>query len=704
MIEKSKWIWHKGKFAVNEYVDFVTDISINNVDENAAFYISVDTEYTLWINGEFVNCGQYHDYPQKKVYDILPVGKYLKKGENRIAIKAYYQGEYSFQYRIGERGVCFSLVNSGEIYKSSKNTRCRISKAYTNGEIHKTTRQLAYGWIYDAEKEDNWKDISYDVSAWEESIEKEIKTDFVPRPIKKLDILPPVKSAIIAQGYFLRENEQGTVAQKLSKDYLSHCDFNELFDGEKTFPVTVKSKNGTGIYIIVDIGKEECGFINLSLCTNAGTVVDVGYGEHLEDMRVRTLIKNSNGAHRHFANRYICKDGEQSFTHHFKRIAGRYLQIHISGFENLKINYCGLLPVCYPFEKETRLNLSDKLHSRIFDVCVDTLKLCMHEHYEDCPWREQALYGLDSRNQMLYSYYAFGDYEFTRASLDLLGQGIREDGFLQITSPTDETLTIPSFTFFWLIALKEYVDFSGDTDFARYYWAQIEDMVGKYTSVTSDGLIVPPVGKDYWQFYEWSDGMNGNFKKENEISDNEDFKDGAYNLIFYMTLKELLSLAVQIGEESFVSKYTPILDTIKSVYNEKFWNEKEGVFNTYLINGKREHLSEFVQAIALYCGICDSEKQNLLCDVLLNRNDLAPISLGVMVYKYDALVRYDKKNLRFVFDDIAEKWGHMLYKGATSFWETLDGEADFNNAGSLCHGWTASPLYFYCKYAEAIKE
>lgn len=51
----------------------------------------------------------------------------------------------------------------------------------------------------------------------------------------------------------------------------------------------------------------------------------------------------------------------------------------------------------------------DKLLQKIYDVSVYTLKCCMHEHYEDCPWREQALYTMDSRNQMLCGYYAFKD-------------------------------------------------------------------------------------------------------------------------------------------------------------------------------------------------------------------------------------------------------------------------------------------------------
>ena len=40
-------------------------------------------------------------------------------------------------------------------------------------------------------------------------------------------------------------------------------------------------------------------------------------------------------------------------------------------------------------------------------------------------------------------------------------------------------------------------------------------------------------------------------------------------------------------------------------------------------------------------------------------------------------------------------WGAMLDLGATTFWETLKGEADFGGAGSLCHGWSAMAAYYY---------
>src|SRR3546814_12618005 len=43
---------------------------------------------------------------------------------------------------------------------------------------------------------------------------------------------------------------------------------------------------------------------------------------------------------------------------------------------------------------------------------------------------------------------------------------------------------------------------------------------------------------------------------------------------------------------------------------------------------------------------------------------------------------------------IVESWRPMVLNGATSFWETTDGGDDFGYAGSLCHGWSALPVYY----------
>ena len=67
----------------------------------------------------------------------------------------------------------------------------------------------------------------------------------------------------------------------------------------------------------------------------------------------------------------------------------------------------------------------------------------------------------------------------------------------------------------------------------------------------------------------------------------------------------------------------------------------------------------------------------------------------MICFKFDALIKVDKeKYTPYIIKTIEEKYKNMLDNGATSFWETEDGESAFDNAGSLCHGWSAMPVYY----------
>lgn len=69
-----------------------------------------------------------------------------------------------------------------------------------------------------------------------------------------------------------------------------------------------------------------------------------------------------------------------------------------------------------------------------------------------------------------------------------------------------------------------------------------------------------------------------------------------------------------------------------------------------------------------------------------------------MYYKYEALLSNPDRYLPFVLDEIAEILGDMLYNNATTFWETTIGEDDFFKTASLCHGWSAIPVYVFGKF------
>ena len=66
-------------------------------------------------------------------------------------------------------------------------------------------------------------------------------------------------------------------------------------------------------------------------------------------------------------------------------------------------------------------------------------------------------------------------------------------------------------------------------------------------------------------------------------------------------------------------------------------------------------------------------------------------------FVYDALLAISQENAAYVLDDIRIRYKKMLDAGATTFWETEEGEKAFERTGSLCHAWSAVPILYYHK-------
>ena len=79
---KPIWLGMKNRLE-NHYVEFKKAFRIDATGK-FTLYISIDTEYELYINGNFAACNQYHDYPSSKAYDTIDVSYLLRQGENII--------------------------------------------------------------------------------------------------------------------------------------------------------------------------------------------------------------------------------------------------------------------------------------------------------------------------------------------------------------------------------------------------------------------------------------------------------------------------------------------------------------------------------------------------------------------------------------------------------------------------------------------
>lgn len=422
-------------------------------------------------------------------------------------------------------------------------------------------------------------------------------------------------------------------------------------------------------HLLYDLGRETAGYLFLSIRAQESGELQVAYGEHITDGCVRQYI-----GHRDFSLDFAFDAGEHSFEQLFVRVAARYLQIHApKGVEVLSV---GLLPTLYPVtEKEHSLT---GLDGRIYDTCVRTLRLCMNLHYEDCPWREQALYVLDSRNQMLSGYYAFCETAFQRANLVFMAKGTRPDGLLELTYPAVNTPAIPFFSLMYPVAVYEYIKHTGDQSILSEVMPTMRRFMKEICSRIDKNGLIAEFEAPYWNFYEWTKESDGAAK------------DGRYHLILNCALvyscEHFSKLCEMVGEHFSID-----LDRIKRAIEDTFFNREDGVF--FLSPACPGVASQLGNAMALLIGLGDERT----VAVLKSDQSLIPATLSMLTFVYDALLLQDSNSWEYILSDIRQKYGQMLTEGATSFWETIDGESAFGGAGSLCHGWSAIPVYYYHK-------
>jgi alpha-L-rhamnosidase len=692
---------------VNQYVEFRQEFDLPVASRGATLTICVDSNYVAWLNGQFVGTGQFSNYPDRRTYDVLPAGTAPRKGRNVLAILVRFNGQGFHSYIPGAPGAIWTLRAGKSIVASGRGALWRSSPCYRQGLVPKITRQLGFTWQYDASADDEWRRLEYAPGAdWSPIGPSDLAGPvalgtLIPRPIERLRIGGRTEAIVAAQGVFRRQpppgSEDKTLAWLMQRDWLSARTDGDvlgvsprynlrLTGGHEIKPVW---RDGDGVYLVIDLGREEAGCLELDLETDSGVVVDMAYGEHLEDLRVRAEIFGRN-----FADRYICKAGRQQYTHWLDRWAGRYLQLHIHGLKDrLAIHYVGLRTTEYPLERRGEFRTCDELANRIHEAGVRTLQLCLHERYEDCPWREQALYENDARNQALCGYYCFGEYSVPRTALDMLGRGLHDDGFLEMTAPSNLFRTIPSFSMVWILAMEDYYLHTGDAECIRAQIPTAEKMLAGWLASRVDGLMPSPQGKRFWHFYDWADGLDGDedYPGMSWVLTHQRF-DAPLNLYLCLALGAADRLLQAVGEPKRAWQCRSASRELRASIHRRFFDARAGAYRTYA--GKAPGpCADLTQALAILAKTAPAPiERRLRAQLAAGGDGWVQTTLSQSIYKFQAIMTDRRRHGPAVFEMIRRDWGGMLFRGATSLWEVNEGP---RGGSSLCHGWSAIPVFFY---------
>ncbi len=681
-----QWIWVSDKSA--RCAEFQTELNYHG--GNAILKISAKDKFAVYINNVFVYHGRgIHDVPKHKTVTSVDVTAFLKTGNNVLRVEsAYVHVEDEAFYM--PSAVAFEVFVNGEVIaKSCEDTLCRKGTHFSAGGV--VTGMLGVGLAYD---------FTASGDAWQKSTLVDSGCVETPRRIPLLNTGAPLPSTIVAQGIFaFRDGEK--LGEKMQRAWLSSMRFAQMTGKNRTVhadlheAVTFTAKGGDGVFVLADIGFETAGVVSFSLTVDKTCKAYLGWGEHLSDLRVRTEIDDRN-----FAQEFVLKEGKNDFDGYLERIGCRYLCLYVEA-ESVTVERLSVREVNYPF-RYPKKDFGDRLLNKIYETGRRTLDLCAHEYYEDCPWREQGHYA-DGRYQMLFGYSAFEEYEYPRESIRLMAYASRQDGFVELRSPMANPFTIPAHTAHWLLAVCENAEADYNEEFIKEMLPYAEKMLAAFQRRTNDIGITVFSEKEYWNWHDWTNGLEGGdelFMRTKPLP-----PDGAGILTVFIckAAKEFAKLERRVGNIQKAEELAAYGEELSEKL-ENFYDEEKGLYASYVRQATgKEGYHAYMQSLVVLAKDLPKERAENICKALKNpKGVMEDVGFGTLVWKYEAIIK-SMKDIAWCVEDICQRCGKMLFSGATSYWETPLGEADFDDAGSLCHAWTSVACYIFDKYLPQAK-
>jgi len=628
--------------------------------QSARLFLAAEGEMKVQCNGTRLPVTQFPSW-QKCRYvsevDLLPL---LSAGENCLCITLHHYGVGCFSRQNGVPGFIAELRLDGKTFLVSDTSwKTSPDPGYEGRRARVISRLLGLSFAARndlAEPEESLS--SCDDSAWEAAIPA-LFPDGV-RPSYEMRPLP-----------FLQESAPLPVSLLEKKG----CSLSSCGKGVSISP---QEK-----ILTIDLGREETGFFRIELDSPRVFSLEIHHGEHLADGHVRSDLCGSR-----YIDTLTVKEGKQSFLHPFRRFGARYLELHLPERDfSFTLFYAGLVPVHRETPERTAFYSSetDPREAELRETALHTLECCTHDHYEDCPWREQALYAYDSRNEMLFDYFtAKKNWRFAAASLELLRQGEFSARQLMLCAPSEADVYIPAFSLVWISALRENTLFSGDEKPLKKAWPTVKRLLAGAMENPAGGNLYAPTRYDgMWDFYEWTGALSKMEKQPHLL----------YQCYLMEALRSGAEIALVSGEKKEAAYYTERAEAIAGAVRRRFWRNTTQCYHLFADEPDDAPKYEHCQVLPLFLGIVPPRQKKILVAKIL-RDEFPRSTFSLLVYLGRALEAEGAEARSYLQKRFQNTFYPLIDQGATSLWETPKGEADFSGAASLCHAWSCVTLWF----------
>ncbi|MDE7417442.1 MAG: hypothetical protein K2N44_14275 [Lachnospiraceae bacterium] len=605
MNNNTKWIWKNGENNENTWMNFVKKFELPNAPQTATAQIAVDSKYWLYINGILaVFEGGIKRGPTKSstYYDEIDLAKYLKKGENTIAVLVWYFGKSGFSHlSSGQGGLLFEADIDGRRISSDDSWRVMKNPAYVKPDAFDAPanfRLSESNIYYDAARDiGQWYSMDYDISLWD-------KADMICSADE--GVYGTLQSRMIPQF-----KDYGL------KDYENSRDFEGFTTTEDTvFKMKLPYNAQVTPYLKVHADKGK----KISIKSDT-------YDDMLYDTKSIMSV-------------YYTKDGEQEYEC-FGWINGEYMYYTIpKGVTIQKLQY---RETGYDTEFAGSFACDDDFLNKLWGKSLRTLYITMRDTFMDCPDRERVQWWGDVNVEMQMMLYCLDEKALLlyKKGVNSMAGWAEDTGHMLTVVPSGtEQFELPLQNLAGIWGFSYYYDYTGDVSVIRRVYPMAKSYVLNY-KMAPDGLVEHRSGS--WDWPDWGENA--------DIAPME-------NAWYYMALNSCRKMAEILEIHDDIAIYDERMKSIKISYDRAFL--KDGYYYHITTNEKPD---DRANALAVLSGLADEKEYSNILEILCTSENASPYmekyvldALCEMGYIDEAVQRMKKRYREMVEYDYSTLW------------------------------------------------
>ena len=704
---KARWCWTRKHLARpwNYHAYFRRTVALVAEPRRAMVRISADARYTLFVNGRRVHQGPARSFPRHQSYDTLDLSNYLEVGQNTICAIVHQFGVPTFfsQYRDASG---FLLDGAIELEGESIDLHtpngwlCREAKGWRK-DAARLSVQMGFQEHFDADADPiDWMQLDYQPKAEDGWAEPWIAGPVGCHPWLALEprgvplLVDSIENFSAVTAQFKGENGRGykiatdvyhllqQEPRKKEKNILEKPQAMLIDDAEVT--VVAPPTDAEFNMAVLDLGTYRTGHIILDIAEAAGDeIIDVIFTEDL-DKNDAPLLHGSptdtGVCEEATAFRYRCRAGAQRWES-FQYIGLRYATLVFRNIQQpLKVRHVALRQVHAGVQEIGSFECSDERLNQIWRIAKNTQLNCLFDAFVDCPAREQAQWWGDAHVQALVTQYAFGDGSLLERGIRQMAQSQSADGSLHAHPPSDiPGHRLPDFMMTWVNSLWECYFHTGRTELVIECLPAMHRLFEFFSRHESKNRLIGNFDA-FWVFLDWAEVRKADYS-------------ATLNLLYLQSLQRAGSLCELAGDTAGAQRYAASAESLASSIDTHFWDAAGNVFRDGfdpVTNGPVEQVSQHANALAILLNLRPESHGEIARNILLKpaksrRSKVITASPFFYAYVIEALIKAGLQSE--ALEIVSTKWGTSIDRGATTFWEFWE------PTGSLCHAWSASPLY-----------